>query len=878
MFREYLEERPATRRLPLDLLLAHYLVWMRARRNWAWTTTSRNAQSLVGAFTALPMYTNSRLALNPCEWTHYKALLTAARRLGYREGPREPKAATAEQVALAIERTNDVRIKAALILCWYTAGRPSDVLQLKRDAIEWDRDDEGAVKIRFQAGKVIAHTGIWYIPTYIPADHAEILKGYLNASRAAFVFPLATAYQKTSMIASIKNALRAVDPALECKSLRRGTLQLLAKQDLSDEALCTYSRHKTSPAGIAQLHRYLGWTAVPPRAQREAQRAARALAPDAELLGGTTGDAARDGIVMADWCTILDGEPIFSTDRAPEISAHLSRARLKQAKRFKLHLKPEVREPLNRSNLDAMSKIPGASKSVAEHWARASIPLRDVGWYRTVPFDGNVREASLTIKEAEQLCAEGHAVEVEPHDPRVIGTVHVWLRTEWDRQRKRVITHTAALNDYYGRETVVNRGNATRASARKAVIETEGCITLDMAQFFDQFELDEAVSWAMVFRVGNRWFRKTRLPMGMRHSTDIATSAMWVLLDFPRNGVIVDVCTDGVRFAGPEESVVEAAWTFVRRCRKVRAKINEIKYDTATKDDVRALYKRKDADFMGEVSNYTEKTRRCRDKHVAKLSEIVSMNTKGTPTYAQSFAWIAMLHYMSSTLAIRRDKYFATRNHYSNLARRLAREPNLWNEPNPLPPPPEIFNWTREALANRDAKIPMPGRPDHVVIVDACADGWAAITCSRLPNDEVHVGMVQRRWGASLRGNAEHSTETEPEAICRALDHVGAGNKVVITDHNGFVWSHEHGYSRSPAYNQRITRLLDRHPTTTLIHSPGNSMLADAYSRFKIVGDLTPEHRAAALDIAYQYFGRNVGHVTWERGRGGPTGLNTHAL
>jgi hypothetical protein len=179
-----------------------------------------------------------------------------------------------------------------------------------------------------------------------------------------------------------------------------------------------------------------------------------------------------------------------------------------------------------------------------------------------------------------------------------------------------------------------------------------------------------------------------------------------------------------------------------------------------------------------------------------------------------------------------------------------------------------------EALENRPARLERVPLRDTVVVGDASGDGYAGIVCKRRPDGSYDVTLVQHRWGRAARStlSLDHSTNSEPEATIRLLDaatRLHPGAKVIyVTDHGPFRDAYLHGYSKSPAYNSRITRVRDRHPHTRINFQPGDTMIADKYSRF-VSHTLSDADREATIALAEQLFSR--GDVGREEGaeRGG---------
>ena len=123
LFRNFLAARQKSLHLPLDVLLAHHLQKLRVNRKWAWSTVSRHASGLVGAFASLPIYTKGGPSVGLANLPHFKGLLKSASRLGAAVGPREPAPAVFADIAAALRHLRSDKAKAVLLLCWYAPGR-----------------------------------------------------------------------------------------------------------------------------------------------------------------------------------------------------------------------------------------------------------------------------------------------------------------------------------------------------------------------------------------------------------------------------------------------------------------------------------------------------------------------------------------------------------------------------------------------------------------------------------------------------------------------------------------------------------------------------------------------------------------------------------
>jgi hypothetical protein len=306
--------------------------------------------------------------------------------------------------------------------------------------------------------------------------------------------------------------------------------------------------------------------------------------------------------------------------------------------------------------------------------------------------------------------------------------------------------------------------------------------------------------------------------------------------------------------------VCDAARTFIERCARVRAKLNEISIDKFSKEDIENLVTTKDADFVGEVADYTLKTIKCRQKHVDKLNAYAARAHDAGHTHKELFGLFAMLLYMSETLGIRVDRYISTREFFNGLARKLARDVSLWDSPVPANtvPPGEIWKWVHEASLNIPATLKEASTPDAIVIGDASRIGYGAVICVRQADGTWGIEMHQQRWHKTEVQNLrlKHSAYSETEAAVRLATHMKKTHSgltmAYITDHRGFVDAMAKGYSRERRYNGAVSRYRDMQPAGECMFQAGSTNIADKFSRFKTTV-LTEADAAAAVALARRY-------------------------
>ena len=110
----------------------------------------------------------------------------------------------------------------------------------------------------------------------VTKDIADLLRTQLQSAKDnghRFLFQMPSKTAREDCKTKIRDALRAVDPNLELRSIRRGALQHMASQNVSMEDLRIYSRHSS----VAMLRRYLHWGRAPSEEASRGMKAAGAL-------------------------------------------------------------------------------------------------------------------------------------------------------------------------------------------------------------------------------------------------------------------------------------------------------------------------------------------------------------------------------------------------------------------------------------------------------------------------------------------------------------------------------------------------------------------------------------------------------------------------
>jgi integrase len=165
-------------------------------------------------------------------------------------------------VETAMRRARTPSLKWLILLTWVTCARGGCARQLAREDLILKGND---LSVTFYRGKRASIDGAYTIHTSVPTDFTMGLSRWLASRPRGLLFPGVTG----SMLVA---ALRASHPRLEQRSLRRGSIQTMAKSGISEERLLDFSGHKSLP----MLRRYLDFGVVAPY-KHEAVLAARLL-------------------------------------------------------------------------------------------------------------------------------------------------------------------------------------------------------------------------------------------------------------------------------------------------------------------------------------------------------------------------------------------------------------------------------------------------------------------------------------------------------------------------------------------------------------------------------------------------------------------------
>jgi integrase len=148
-----------------------------------------------------------------------------------------------------------------ILLCWFTSGRPGDVMRLRGSCINLQAQpaDKEQIAVEFRQHKTSRSRSAYVVHTSIPARYLSFLTKRVKQAGAGFLFCLPTLASKRQLLTDLREWLRSVDPTFNSRSLRRGTLQAIGSDAKNPmEVLMAFSGHTTA----ATTDHYLSYGAM----------------------------------------------------------------------------------------------------------------------------------------------------------------------------------------------------------------------------------------------------------------------------------------------------------------------------------------------------------------------------------------------------------------------------------------------------------------------------------------------------------------------------------------------------------------------------------------------------------------------------------------
>lgn len=234
---------------PLIRALGDFFERRRQERKWTWSTMLKNLVSLQGALALLPLYRATVFfGLSLKGDIMWRQLVEASARKAKTEIPRTPQAMTPQLFNATLSAERDHAKAGALTLAWFTAQRIGCVLKLNREDVVINSDT--SLSVTFRRGKTATVGGPYCVHTTQLQHYLKRLQPLLNISPKGSLFHMKSC--------AMLSTFRAVNNAMEAKSIRRGSLQQMARSGTPIDILMRYSGHTREKT----LLRYLNWGSI----------------------------------------------------------------------------------------------------------------------------------------------------------------------------------------------------------------------------------------------------------------------------------------------------------------------------------------------------------------------------------------------------------------------------------------------------------------------------------------------------------------------------------------------------------------------------------------------------------------------------------------
>jgi hypothetical protein len=767
------------------------------------------------------------------EWI---AAIRGVAALARSERPRVPKAATAQQVLLAITQENSLNTRRLLALTWLACGRTGDIRQLAAADVGvtiMPDESSATITLTFRAGKTVARRGPFSLHTRLQCEWLAPLHFASWAALADTNNWVPSLKQSTTQ--DVLRALRRVDGDLENRSLRRGALQRLASCGVPEELLLEFSGHTS----VSTLRRYLAWGAIGTHKRQ-------AMVSAAVALGGSP-FPSHSLRAPQRWLQFLGAEspptdalPTRTLRRAPHTLMPLSSKPVAGTVNY-AKAAAEAKPPLLRRLCTNIFRYLH-DEDVYEQLRRSAPPSRIGPSLNSVPIR-KFATSSLSQEEHEmQIMLRKYERREQGPPPEIAAWVRIFSIPQWAKKPP-VRRHIAepACNDWFAETPTIHF--TSRAARFERLQKFAGSFgwTCDLASFFDQFCLDPKVRKYFGVRRGASVTRLRVMPMGFRPSAQIAQAFTWALLDClgvdpsDERATIMSYIDNILIVARTAAEVVRLREKLLARARELGAVFNPEGLDAEPSHCFEFLGDKFD---LGETTDATV-CRSLSSKTKSKLSLIdpdwLWPMTEAPPpiTKRQLAAVVGLLLFADGSGTPGNQIWRAA------AALRYFRDQTQgWDDivtPPSLASQASFRHWLTRV--RKDTAVPLAPRnaPQHsdVLMVDASSLGWAALHIDHLGHAHVH----HEPWSEADRAqhNVESSVISEPlailRAVCRCISATTSSGVLVLTDHQPLQYAVVGDCAKTYAY-WKVQRLVRTFPVPITIRAiPGTANSADRFSR-----------------------------------------------
>ena len=408
------------------------------------------------------------------------------------------------------------------------------------------------------------------------------------------------------------------------------------------------------------------------------------------------------------------------------------------------------------------------------------------------------------------------------------GGMRLFAVPEHAKRRWRLILHTISVNSSFPVSSSFTLPSLEEI--KLSVNKGDYAAQFDMKNWFTQFGLAPGVRDYYVTKAGNKYYRATRLPTGMRQSCTVAQCASEILAEKTKKYVSTYVYIDNILFVGTRENVKIAIQVFLEECARVKATVNDVDFDNYDPEK----YIQQELVFSGMTLNYADKTIALGPKTRMKVEKV--WEAADRLSHRMVSAYLALLFFASRVSGVHIANHHDAMDIWRKLHSEMGKEDNQkWDVLANLSETERkvIEEWRLEIVNMKPAKVEDTMQDfEFALITDASAGGWGGILIN------AHTGEVTVVAGLPEAGaNSKDSNVSEPWGLFRAIMHCTSPNQrtriKIFTDNTPLVAAVNRKFAAASASNKVMQLLLKMRPKLSLHaeHVPGKINPADPLSR-----------------------------------------------
>jgi hypothetical protein len=223
-------------------------------RHWTWASLERNMNEFAGAMSRLDHYAETSKGIKLNDSHVWKDAVRMVRQQTHVEEPRTPLAMRQTHVndLLREHQNANPTMAKLLLLSWTVVGRVQDVLQLRAEHLVRDENDPTSITFTFKAGKGVKARGPYPVTTIVSPEFLHLLP---SPQQKGPIFNCSSTAEMQRLRNELLQFIRLKDPLYECRSLRRGRLQQLARTGAPTSVISNFAGHTNERT----TDRYLQW-------------------------------------------------------------------------------------------------------------------------------------------------------------------------------------------------------------------------------------------------------------------------------------------------------------------------------------------------------------------------------------------------------------------------------------------------------------------------------------------------------------------------------------------------------------------------------------------------------------------------------------------